>query len=346
MKNNYAAFIIILTGLALISCSNQNDTDEDVDDLTSFRSVERTIDFLEDFDFTAGMIMSLTRVNENEYLFLDFAQRSIFHLDVTENEVRQVGGQGDGPGEYRNPIHFQAIGKDEIAFTDISNMAIKFTHLDGRLIHQIEHGLGGGKQFALYDSEIFILGGLTDPQRSFHQLTVIDRQGDLVKELFPAKKEYENQIRNFGMGGITLIGDRVFLMNSTEPVIYVYNIKTREAEEVTPFDSDDQMFSLNDGVSLMDLDAQELREVYSEGEMVVFQRVGEFKIDGESYLAVSARKGEEYFAYFLDHETLDMQYYYKPSNTIIGFHEDFIYESDIHTSFGIVEEVTFSLENR
>lgn len=327
--------------LTIVSCSNQNKSNDNAIDLTSSRSVENSFNFIEDYDFTAGVILSFTKVNENEYIFLDLDQRALFLLDTTDRVVRQVGRQGEGPGEYRNPIHFQKAESDEIAFTDITNMSIKFIGLDGSFVNRIDHKLGGGKQFVLNDDEIFLLG-----RSSNNQLIIIDRQGNIKEEFFPIKNEYENQVKNLGMGGITMIGDKIFFMNIIEPVIYVLNIKTNETQEVSPFDREDEMFTLNDGVSLINSDSDELRTIYSDGGMVVFQRVGKIKIKDEIHLAISARKGDDNFAYFLDQESLEIKYIYSPSKTIIGFSEQYVYENNIYSGTGIVEEVSFSLNSK
>jgi hypothetical protein len=337
-----AAFIGMLW-LTILSCSNQNKFNSNAIDLTSSRVVAHEFNLNEDYDFTAGVILSMTKVSDTEYIFMDFARRALFLLDTADHEVRQVGSQGDGPGEYRNPIHFQKTESDEIAFTDITNMSIKFIRLDGSYVNRIGHKLGGGKQFVFYNDDIFVVGGLSNNQQEYYQLTNIDKQGELKKELFPAKEEYENQIRNLGMGGITLVDNQVFFMNIIEPVIYNYNIQTSETLEISPFDLENDLFSLNDGKSLMNLDADDLRAIYKNGEIVIFQRMGKIVIDGKPFLAVTARKGNNKLAYFLDFSSFEVKYKYETSQTIIGIEDQFIYESNIESGNGIVEKVTFSI---
>lgn len=328
--------------LLFTSCNSSNPMD-DHKNINSFKVVENTFDLSGDYNFTAGIVLSMKRISENEYLFLDFAHRAIFSLDIINNKIKQIGSHGDGPGEYRNPIHFQITGEDIIAFSDISNMSIKFTHFNGNYISQINHNLGGGKNFVVDSNEVFVLGGTANSEQNYYQLSVLDKMGNTKNELFPAKDEYENQLRNLGMGGITLIDDKVYFMNIIEPVIYIFDLQTSETQEIIPFEIENDFFSLNDGFTLMNSTPNELRSVYKSGEMVVFQRMGKIEIDGESFLTVSARKGDNNYAYFIDYNTFEIKYVYKTSHSIIGIQDQLIFESDIDAGTGLVNQISFSI---
>ena len=60
----------------ILSCSNQNKSDNNIIDLTSSRFVAHEFNLNEDYDFTAGVILSMTKVSGNEYVFMDFARRA------------------------------------------------------------------------------------------------------------------------------------------------------------------------------------------------------------------------------------------------------------------------------
>src|SRR6056297_2307639 len=98
MNHRKQSIIIIISLLTLLSCSKQEDSTDRIIDLTSFRNVEQKFNLIEDYNFPAGLILSIAKVNDEQYMFLDFTQRALFILDTFENEVRQFGSKGDGPG--------------------------------------------------------------------------------------------------------------------------------------------------------------------------------------------------------------------------------------------------------
>src|SRR6056297_344533 len=125
----------------------------------------------------------MEKVQESQYIFLDFSRRSMFHLNTVKNELNQIGNHGDGPGEYRNPVYFQSVGQATIAFTDVSNMELKFIKNDGTFIKQIYHGLGGGKKFIVDEEKIFILGNLSaNIDQEAYQLTILNQEGTKINE--------------------------------------------------------------------------------------------------------------------------------------------------------------------
>ncbi len=330
---------VLVLLFAIISCTKRTSSDNIID-LTDYRMIKESINLSEIPDYLPGVILSMEKVQEDQYIFLDFSQRSIFHLDTAKNQLHQIGSHGDGPGEYRNPVYFQSVGQDTIAFTDISNMALNFIKSDGTFIKQIYHGLGGGKKFIINEDKIFILGNLSaNTEQVNYQLTILDQDGNKRNELFPVKEIYENQVKSFGTGDMAIIDDMLFLVNTTEPVIYMFNLNTGETDEVKPFDMTSELFSMNDGYSLYKYSVAELREVYNE--IVIFRGIGSVNLDGEKYIIVYGRKGKVHFSYFLDMD-LTVKYYYSSNKMILGVSEDYIFEKEMNSTEGSIDLVTFS----
>lgn len=335
-KTFFNLFVLLF---AITSCSNEM-TSDNIIDLTDYRIVNESINLLDIPDYLPGVILSMEKVQEGKYIFLDFSRRSMFHLNTFKNELNQIGNHGDGPGEYRNPAYFQSVGQDTIAFTDISNMALNFIKSDGTFVKQIYHGLGGGKKFIVDEGEIFILGNLSaNIEQKAYQLTILDQDGTKINELFPVKEIYENQVKSYGTGDMTIIDDTLFLINITEPVIYMYNLNTNEVDTVKPFDMSSELFSMNDGFSLQNYSVAELREVYND--IAIFRGISSVNLYGEKYIIVYGRKGKVHFSYFLDMD-FTLKYFYSSNKMILGISKDYIFEKEMNGTEGSIDLVTFS----
>ena len=84
---------VLVLLFAIISCTKRTSSDNIID-LTDYRMIKESINLSEIPDYLPGVILSMEKVQEDQYIFLDFSQRSIFHLDTAKNQLHQIGSHG------------------------------------------------------------------------------------------------------------------------------------------------------------------------------------------------------------------------------------------------------------
>lgn len=173
-------------------------------------------------EYLGGDIVSLRWLGDSTYVFADYITRSLETFHLADTSVYQIGGHGEGPGEYRLPAYVRLGNEGEIVFSDISNPRIKFILPDGSQTGVLTHSHGGGRKFDLLEDVVYI------QSNELYLLSAYNRSGQKLVELFPIDKSYEPFIQRLNGGGVTVIGQSVYAMNSLEPHIYVYNARTRQ----------------------------------------------------------------------------------------------------------------------
>lgn len=340
--NMLKILVLLITILFSLSCSGDGINEDENFPSNLQRVVVDTFYLMDEYDFMSGNISSFKQISSDNYIFLDFSQRRLFHLDKENQKISQISKHGEGPGEYRTPSSFQPLSKNSIAFTDISNTSLKKVDLKGRLISQLNHGLGGGKKFLIENNEIFVLGSLTDPLSDYNQLTIFDNQGNLIDELFPVKPEYEYLLRNLGMGDITQFNDYIVFTNSIEPALYIYNPNSGEIKETNPFS--DEVVSTNNPDILNSYNLHDLRLAFT-NDLFSFHKLGSIEVDGNNLLAIILRKGSKFVMYLLD-DDFNIKYKYIPTYGILDIQDKYIFESDVSDGSGKIEKVKISFNNK
>ncbi len=172
-------------------------------------------------------ITSMRQFQDSTYVFVDQFTQSLSTLDREGGTLRQIGMQGEGPGEYGRPMFLRTIGDSAIAFTDLTNPHVKMLSRSGRQWHQVSHTNGGARPFDVVGNMLLI------QRLSDHRLTVHDLNGDELERLFPISTELPILSRVPG-GGVVILDGRAYTMNGVETRIFVYDLQTGETTTIDP----------------------------------------------------------------------------------------------------------------
>jgi len=131
--------------------------------------------------------------NDNLYI-LDNKSHKIFVIDKNKNLIGKIGGLGQGPGEFLNPLNFLIYRNKEIYVLDSNNFRIQIFNLNGKLKKVIKSYLFGmlPSTFCI-DSKRNIY--LNRPHLGF-LFTVINEDGKIVNKFgkLTSKKKIENEV--------------------------------------------------------------------------------------------------------------------------------------------------------
>ncbi|MEX0779007.1 MAG: hypothetical protein WD037_04690 [Balneolales bacterium] len=231
--------------------------------------------------------------------------------------IEQLSRKGRGPGEYQMPLFITQIEGDKIAFSEPSSMDITVLDADGKHVRTIYHEYGGGAKFIYSDEKIYVQG-----KNNGYQVHILDEEGNHIRDMIPFKEGYEERAKSFNGGGIVNISNTYYAMNSLEPVIYTFKDGEETANEITP--PEWEKFTYN--FDLEYLNNNSPRELGDENNLIIFTNLHKMQIGNEPYLAVSGNSTERILYLFT--QDLDLKYIYKPEMSIIGIHNNQIFEMD------------------
>lgn len=176
---------------------------------------------------TGPGITSVRQFRDSTYVFADQFGQSLLMLDRNGGALRQIGRQGEGPGEYGRPMFLRTVGDTAVAFTDATNPHVKMLSRSGKQWQQIPHASGGARPFDVV-GDTLLIQRLTD-----HRLTVHNLSGDELHRLFPISAELPILSAIPG-GGVAALDGRVYTMNGVETRIFVRDLRTGKQAIINP----------------------------------------------------------------------------------------------------------------
>lgn len=172
-------------------------------------------------------ITSVRQFQDSTYVFVDQFAQSLTMFDRESDTLRQIGMQGEGPGEYGRPMFLRTIGDSAIAFTDLTNPHVKMLSRSGRQWHRVSHTNGGARPFDMFGDTLLI------QRLTGHRLTVHDFNGEELNRLFPISTDLPILSRVPG-GGVVILDGRAYTMNGVETRVFVYDLQTGETATIDP----------------------------------------------------------------------------------------------------------------
>lgn len=176
---------------------------------------------------TGPGITSVRQFHDSTYVFADQFGQSLLMFDRNGGALRQIGRQGEGPGEYGRPMFLRIVGDTAIAFTDGANPHVKMLSRSGQQWRQISHTSGGARPFDVVGDTLLI------QRLNGHRLTVHNLSGDELHRFFPISVELPILSAIPG-GGVAALYGRVYTMNGVETRIFVRDLRTGEQAIIDP----------------------------------------------------------------------------------------------------------------
>lgn len=86
-----------------------------------------------------GAIAGFGVINDGRLVVLDSIDKKVKIVDSSGKVMKEFGREGQGPGEWRNPIMLQLISDRLIMISDPGNRKILYFDLDGSLIKEVSY---------------------------------------------------------------------------------------------------------------------------------------------------------------------------------------------------------------
>jgi len=78
-------------------------------------------------------------INDGRLVVLDSIDKKVKIVDSSGKVMKEFGREGQGPGEWRNPIILQLISDRLMMISDPGNRKILYVDLDGNLIKEVSY---------------------------------------------------------------------------------------------------------------------------------------------------------------------------------------------------------------
>ncbi|MCU0287647.1 MAG: 6-bladed beta-propeller [Acidobacteria bacterium] len=217
--NRLAAFFLIFCCLLfLFNCNSQKSKDNETQlkigsDTTSkwsdvFRD-DKIISFTKDgkeYEFLSFGAMEIS--STGDYIIIDGKQGKIFQFDSDGKYIKNIGNQGEGPGEYNVITAMDMDGKNNIYAFDIPAMKInEFSAPNYNFKRQIKIGQPVQDIIAT-DNDDFILYFSTGT----HLLQKINSQGKkIIKTFTPKQERLQLFLSRFSLGRFSRVTSNDFI---------------------------------------------------------------------------------------------------------------------------------------
>jgi hypothetical protein len=114
--------------------------------VTAQRVAEPVATFPEPF----SQVVGIRQLSDGRLIIADRLEQHVSYIDFTRGTLRQIGREGEGPGEYRQPMDLAPFPDDGTLLTDFGNMRISLIDNQGRINQSwpmMRPGPDGGMQF-------------------------------------------------------------------------------------------------------------------------------------------------------------------------------------------------------
>ncbi len=137
-------YIFILLVLTLASCGDKQQSDFDIlsykDRPIGYSDIIDTLSYrfipLETTDASIIGEIGKVEIVDDKVFVLDNFSKNIYRFDLEGKFIGQIGGRGQGPGEFVDPCSFVINHKDrQIVICDRASFQILFYDYDGNFIH-------------------------------------------------------------------------------------------------------------------------------------------------------------------------------------------------------------------
>ena len=213
----------LIPALVVAACSDLEYAANDPDNLQLVLTDSVLIDGAQ----TGLGIASVRQFIDSTYVFADQFGQSLLMYDRDGGALRQIGRQGEGPGEYGRPMFLQIIGDTAIAFTDATNPHVKMLSRSAHHWRQVSHTNGGARPFDVVGDTLLI------QRLDGHRLTVHNLSGDELHRYFPISGELPI-LSVIPGGGVVALNGRVYTMNGVETRVFVRELQTGEQAIIDP----------------------------------------------------------------------------------------------------------------
>lgn len=194
--------------------------------------------------------------DQNGHVYLMEALK-IRVFDKDAKFVKQMGGPGQGPGEFLRAYYIDIDSKNTLAVLDSDNQRIQILDINGRIIGNIPLGLYQSGPFLLTDREQILLINTTQTMELSSLWQLYDYQGKLVREvgLRPASKSAQANYFRSTCGMAKDDSNRIYVAATYQPVVRVYSPAgdmDREISYELPFVVPELKSSIRGGLEYMD----------------------------------------------------------------------------------------------
>ena len=159
-------------------------------------------------------IIDIKKYNDKTYLVVDFYSKSIFELDRNSLNLKKIGKNGKGPGEYIFPFKIQIADNGNIFYSDYSKRCITEIDLNGNYINEVQSKFPINNFFVNSFGKILVL----TPQE--YELIVLEKSGEITKKIKNIPDSKSEIILHIKGGG--LCGDNngnIFFSNVVDYII-------------------------------------------------------------------------------------------------------------------------------
>lgn len=272
-----------------------------------------------------------TRLNDSELLFLTSGRnRRLFLFNEKDRVLRQIGRQGQGPGEYTMPAFISVTDDGRIAFSDAG--AGRLTILDAEVNYMDQINIpfiSPSPRFAFGREKIYLHGTFDK------NLFAYNKSDEVLEEIFSSDEDYFEMNRRFDGGGVIVVEDTIYWVNSFEPWIYRYPVGDESFTRIVP--EAWKEFTLNHDRSFArTITTKQFNRVSDQ--LAKLNRFDLVYINGSPHFTVAIQRGNARFLHILNTEgELICERYYE--SWYAGASGPEVYFSDVRSTNGDFEVV-------
>lgn len=234
-----------------------------------------------------------TRLNDSEFIFLTSGRnRRLFFFNEKDRVLRQIGREGQGPGEYLMPSFISITDDGRIVFSDAGAGRLTILDTAGNYKDQINIPfISPSPRFSFGREKIYLHGTLDK------NLFAFNKSDEVLEEIFPADKDYFEMNRRFDGGGVNVVDDTVYWVNSFEPWIYRYQAGDESFTRIVP--EAWKGFSLNHDRSFArTITMEQFNRVYDQ--LAKINRFDLVYINDTPHFAIAMQRGDERILHILN----------------------------------------------
>lgn len=237
-----------------------------------------------------GVLLSAGISMQTKSMFVpDYVSRHLYHIDMDANEATAIGSHGEGPGEYYVPSRVQVFDS-LLVYSDIQSLDITVSTLGYDSHVRVNHTIGNAP-FWVENGHVYALNHVE------HMAIAYPIRGTGRDSFIPIPEASPSFAQQVSGGGVAVLDDTVYAMNSLEPAVYYESLSRGDKGSFVP-PVWDEMLARYEALPLGDLDMQTWREVSDE--YATFSYFGMVEsLDGAKWFIASGRfEGESFLTIF------------------------------------------------